>query len=336
MTEYKRLQNSHSWEDSFERKTVLMMLIRAGIQDPVRAIDESTRENPLLVKTAEGVDVFWKEQTVAPALVRRLQEYKKKAVSWEEKQPGTRLADWRNHRYPSTCKFGTQKHSYGEHDAAFPHDGKPAVRTGKVYADTVESFSNAELVCDSSERNGSWHGESMGYYADHFQNACIRFGVAKIKTKRFYLYVAVTWNDDYDGVTFHMKDFEKIKRGKTSLDDSNNFEYDEKEAIEEVMRYADRIAEREAEEEREYQAKSSAEFQIEELKSTIETGRETLRDLLKERRDAKRNLAELADKYPLTCEALTAKARNLIAEIRESKEKIVKLEDNFWHAVEGF
>ena len=194
---------------------------------------------------------------------------------------------------------------------------------GIVFTDSVDSIGALVMDCDSYSRRYS-RDSNIGWYADSFQDALIKYGVARLRTSRYTLYIAVTWNTDSDGACYHFDSYERVPRG--SDEDAHT------EAVNEVMRYADRCAEIEAEEEREYDAKSLAESRIEDAQSTIADNRESLRSLLKERREVRADTSA----YPAICAAITNDARRLIREIREAKREIEKLTDNFWYAVEGF
>lgn len=247
------------------------------------------------------------------ALVNRLAEYRKRAADC--KNPNFTGRSWKEFRYGagSGLPFGTETAGRGE--------------KGERYTDTAEQY--GDLVWNS-EKDGH---DNQGWYADSFYDNIIRFGVVRVNTAKGRLYVPVTWADDWDGATYYFRDAEMVSKRYTAKDGDSSSqwdrEYDHEEAIKTVARYADRHAEREAESAREDDAKFQAEQQTERLTEEIETDRAALKELLAERR-AFRSQKNAA---PNVCSAVTEKARRLIQDIRDARERIAKLANNFWEAV---
>jgi hypothetical protein len=236
----------------------------------------------------------------------RLAKYRAKAESAQNE----RYRNWREWRFRSTLPFGTELAGRGE--------------KGERYTDDKETY--GPLVWNSKDVGGRNH---TGWYADNFQDSLILFGVAKVRTPRGPLYVAVTWNTGADGATYHFNHSTLVSK-EDSRADSNGWsaEWRHDEAIREVSHWADSCAEHEAEEERKHDAEFQAEHQIEDAQEAIRTAKDELRELLRERRE-KRKIES-----PAICRAITDTARRLIADIRESRERIEELQDNYWHAVE--
>lgn len=202
----------------------------------------------------------------------------------------------------SITPFGTELSGRGE---------KGERCTGRV--DTY-----GELVWNSEQDARG----TNGYFADHWQDECVRFGVAKIRHAKGVDYVPVTWSDGYGGATYHFRCAEQVPKGSP--------EESHRECIQDVSVYADSCAELQAEEEREYAAKDSAEQEIEAAQEEIRVTRDGLRELLTELR--KMHGAD----SPAICSAVTSTCRQMIADIREARERIAELQGDFWKAVPGY
>ena len=150
-----------------------------------------------------------------------------------------------------------------------------------------------------------------GWFADSFQDEVYRGAVWQLparKGKSVYVY---GYKDDNNP-------------GSAIID------FDHTDEKKDAALRADSMAEYDAENSREYEAKDAAEQQISELQEEIADNKQEIKRLLAERRELKKQ-----GLYNQTvCDLFAEKVKSLISDNQERKEKIGKLTDNYWLAVE--
>jgi hypothetical protein len=154
-------------------------------------------------------------------------------------------------------------------------------------------------------------GRCTGYFADNFQNDCVRWAVVKIapankKRGRDALYAPVVYLDECEGVTMH-------------LDCAGSQE--------EAQRWGESCAEKLAESCREDNAKDQAEQQIETARQVIHSMNVKALALIRAIRESDRTFA------PPICEALRENLRGYLATRTEQFNRIAALQDDYWQAV---
>ena len=95
--------------------------------------------------------------------------------------------------------------------------------------------------------------------------------------------------------------------------------------------WADSMAQYEAEEAVEFYAKAQAEQDIEEAKEEIGANRKEIKRLLAERKALKKH-----GHNETVCGLFKSEVSRLLNQIRELKNKVKSLEDNFWESVTGY
>lgn len=172
----------------------------------------------------------------------------------------------------------------------------------KAYFHEVTDFADPVWTSEENRR-------ATGFYADNFQDSCIRWAVVKIaranrKRNREALYAPITYCDGWEGVTMHLD-------SAGSLDDAK--------------RWGEHEAEREAEISREADAEFQAEQKIEDAKNEIH-------NLCL---DTKRIIEGLraSTLHPTICENIRAYINDNRRELHEKLRIIANLRDNFWQAV---
>jgi len=188
------------------------------------------------------------------------------------------------------------------------HHGKSWVMSPdhtRAYFHAVEDF--AAPAWDS-KKDGN---RTTGYFADNFQEECVRWCVVKIapankKHGRKALYAPITYFDNCEGVTLHLD-------CAGSQEDAQCWGESEAEKLADEGREAD------------------AEFQAEQQ---IETARETIHTLNVKALGLIRAIKDSAPFQPTICEALRENLTGILAIRAKQFKRIAKLQDDYWCAVQ--
>ena len=165
---------------------------------------------------------------------------------------------------------------------------------------------------DVSRAEHSRRVDHTGWYTDSFQDGTLSGHVLQLPGHDGKpIYIPGTAHSDWDGITLYPLNM---------FDDAL-----------ECAQAADSYAEHAAESEREYQAKDQAKQQIAELHEEIVTLRADARALIREMKTARNT----ASTYPVICKALRDKLADIREESRKAYERITKLQNNYWYAVES-
>lgn len=233
------------------------------------------------------------------ALTNRLQAYKANAEKMTKNYPGQSADTWKNNRYPKPAILSKSSLTRSA-------DGK------QFFIDNLDDFPGS-IVGDAGD---IVRMDYKGWYTDNDQRDTMTGAVIAIRNPHktdedgaHKQYMPATYHSDWDSATVH-----------------NEF-YDCKD---EAARAADHYAEREADQCREFDAKDQAEQQILTL-------REELHDLNREALPLIKEVKGYTWKYQgPVCDAIKEKLIRIIRERSEAFEKIAKLEDNYWSAVESW
>lgn len=177
----------------------------------------------------------------------------------------------------------------------------------RAYFHAVEDF--AAPAWDS-KKDGN---QTTGYFADNFQEECVRWCVVKIapankKHSREALYAPITYFDNCEGVTLH-------------LDCAGS--------LEDAQHWGEQEAEKLAEEGREADAQFQAEQQIETAKETIHSLNIKALALIRAIKDSKDRAFS-----PAICEALRENLTGILATRAKQFKRMATLQNDYWQAVQ--
>lgn len=261
----------------------------------------------------------------------RLEAYRKKAEEYRARFNGdchycrqVRNGDYRNEdgskrelcyycEEASAATWRNQARIYSPFKRRSAGNWAPDKR-GVYYADSFpDSWRDCGDAHEVARRHHSRSIDHTGWYADSFQVALIRGRVLQLPADKNGTprYVPATYCTDWDGVTLYLGDI---------CDDELD-----------AARRADRLAEIEAEDSREAHAKDAAEQEIEDLREQVRQTRQKALALLREMRPVRKTGIQA----PAICEALRASIASHLEDIREARERIEALQENYWLAVES-
>lgn len=188
----------------------------------------------------------------------------------------------------------------------------------KRYTDSPDYYGS--VVLKSTDR-GLPNWCEGGWYADTFQYDVIEYGVARVRTPKGCLYVAVTWHTECDGATYHFDDSALVWKCRS--------ESEHEQVIRDTLWQANRRANLEAEECRDHDAKFQAEQAIEYAREEIQNLRDSTRELIQERRSLKGKV----DTAPAICENIRNTVSRNLSRIAKLREDIARWSDDYWSAV---
>lgn len=231
----------------------------------------------------------------------RLTYYKAYAAEYPKHTPTWRAARWQK---PTILANGKSSLTWSE-------DRK------QIFVDSLED-APVILVGDAHALAKIDH---TGWYVDQYQDDVLKGAVVAIRNPR-----TLQGEDDNTGNKTHLQFYPVTY--STAWDGATIYISEVYETAREAAYRADRIAERLAEDEREYQAKEQARIDIDEAKAEIH---DMNREFLALRAETK----QAGQSYtPHVCEAIREKLRDILDERERLFDRIAKLQDNFWFAVE--
>lgn len=184
----------------------------------------------------------------------------------------------------------------------------------------VDSLENAPVVL-AGDAHTLAKIDHTGWYVDQFCDDVLKGAVVAIRNPR-----TLNGEDDNTGNKTHLQFYPATYC--TAWDGATIYISEVYETAREAAYRADRIAERLAEDEREYQAKEQAQIDIDEAKAEIHKMNREFLALRAETKQAGQSYT------PHVCEAIREKLSDILDERERLFDRIAKLQDNFWFAVE--
>lgn len=235
-------------------------------------------------------------------------DYYKAYAAWHSASPQLGATDWRavrNYLYAP----------YSARASQFVTITRDSDHGALLFADNFNTLGWRDIgdaydVARSAESRAIEH---TGWYADSYQSALIRGHVLQLPARNGECqYVPATYCNDWDGVTVYLDEI---------CDDKLD-----------AAKRADGIAEMEAEKCREQDAQYCADLEIEAKREEIIFARRECLKLLREMRP----LRKRGEDVPTICRTLRAGVAHYLDDIREARERIAALTEDYWLAVENY